>query len=118
MKTSKRVLSLLLALLMMVSLLPTAALAEPAPAFTRQPESGSHAPGESYLLTWELNLSPDRLELVREDPVGADALGGPLADGEPALIPVQELDPAAVNSFQNEYMSQYYWADFLYDEDF
>ncbi|MBR1824650.1 MAG: response regulator [Ruminococcus sp.] len=30
----------------------------------------------------------------------------------------KELDPAAVNSFQNEYMSQYYWADFLYDEDF
>ncbi len=30
----------------------------------------------------------------------------------------KELDPGAVNSFQNEYMSQYYWADFLYDEDF
>ena len=30
----------------------------------------------------------------------------------------KDLDPGAVNSFQNEYMSQYYWADFLYDEDF
>ncbi len=30
----------------------------------------------------------------------------------------KELDPGAVNSFQNEYMIQYYWADFLYDEDF
>ena len=30
----------------------------------------------------------------------------------------KELDAGAVNSFQNEYMSQYYWADFLYDEDF
>ena len=29
----------------------------------------------------------------------------------------KELDAGAVNSFQNEYMSQYYWADFLYDED-
>ncbi len=29
----------------------------------------------------------------------------------------KELDAGAVNSFQNEYMSQYYWADFLYDGD-
>ncbi len=92
---AKKVFSFLLALVMVLGLFPTPALAEPAPAFSLQPESGSHAPGESYLLTWELNLSPDRLELVREDPVGADALGGPLADGEPALIPVRELDPAA-----------------------
>lgn len=28
-----------------------------------------------------------------------------------------ELDSGAVNAYQNEYMSQYYWADFLYDED-
>jgi len=28
-----------------------------------------------------------------------------------------ELDAGAVNSYQNEYMSQYYWADFLFDED-
>ncbi len=28
----------------------------------------------------------------------------------------KELDAGAVNSYQNEYMSQYYWADFLYDE--
>ena len=34
MKTTKRACSLLLALLMMVSLLPAPALAEPAPAFT------------------------------------------------------------------------------------
>ncbi len=27
----------------------------------------------------------------------------------------QELDSSAVNAYQNEYMSQYYWADFLYD---
>ena len=27
----------------------------------------------------------------------------------------KELDAGAVNSYQNEYMSQYYWADFLYD---
>ena len=27
----------------------------------------------------------------------------------------QELDSGAVNAYQNEYMSQYYWADFLYD---
>ncbi len=27
----------------------------------------------------------------------------------------QELDAGAVNAYQNEYMSQYYWADFLYD---
>ena len=69
MKTTKRACSLLLALLMMVSLLPAPALAEPAPAFTQQPESGSHVPGESYLLTWELNQTPDRLELVREENV-------------------------------------------------
>ena len=25
----------------------------------------------------------------------------------------KELDPGAVNSYENEYMSQYYWADFL-----
>ena len=30
----------------------------------------------------------------------------------------KELDAGAVNSYQHEYMSQYYWADFLYDEDF
>lgn len=29
----------------------------------------------------------------------------------------KELDAGAVNAYQNEYMSQYYWADFLYDED-
>lgn len=28
----------------------------------------------------------------------------------------KELDAGAVNAYQNEYMSQYYWADFLYDE--
>ena len=28
----------------------------------------------------------------------------------------QELDAGAVNSYQNEYMSQYYWADFLYND--
>ena len=26
----------------------------------------------------------------------------------------QELDAGAVNAYQNEYMSQYYWADFMY----
>ena len=30
----------------------------------------------------------------------------------------KELDAGAVNAYQNEYMSQYYWADFLYDVDF
>ena len=29
----------------------------------------------------------------------------------------KELDVSTVNSFQNEFMSQYSWADFLYDED-
>ncbi|MBR6045142.1 MAG: response regulator [Ruminococcus sp.] len=29
----------------------------------------------------------------------------------------KELDAGAVNSYQNEYMSQYYWADFMFDED-
>jgi hypothetical protein len=94
MKSTKRVFSLLLALLMMVSLLPTPALAEPAPAFTLQPASGSHAPGETFTVTWALNQEPDRLELVREDPAGAEALGGPLEDEELSLIPVRELDPA------------------------
>ena len=28
----------------------------------------------------------------------------------------KELNAGAVNAYQNEYMSQYYWADFLYDE--
>ena len=28
----------------------------------------------------------------------------------------KELDAGAVNSYQNEYMSQYYWADFLYED--
>ena len=27
-----------------------------------------------------------------------------------------ELDAGAVNSYQNEYMSQYYWADFMINE--
>ena len=27
----------------------------------------------------------------------------------------REMDAGAVNAYQNEYMSQYYWADFLYD---
>ena len=27
-----------------------------------------------------------------------------------------ELDAGAVNAYQNEYMSQYYWADFLYND--
>ena len=110
MKTTKRACSLLLALLMMVSLLPAPALAEPAPAFTQQPESGSHVPGESYLLTWELNQTPDRLELVREENVilsEAKDLGGdsssPAApqndsgEDEPVLIPVQELEPEATS---------------------
>jgi uncharacterized protein YhbP (UPF0306 family) len=110
MKTTKRACSLLLALLMMVSLLPAPALAEPAPAFTLQPESGSHVPGESYLLTWELNQTPDRLELVREENVilsEAKDLGGdsssPAApqndsgEDEPVLVPVQELEPEATS---------------------
>ena len=29
----------------------------------------------------------------------------------------KELDAGAVNSYQNEYMSQYYWADFMFDAD-
>lgn len=29
---------------------------------------------------------------------------------------LKELDAGAVNAYQNEYMSQYYWADFLYDD--
>ena len=28
----------------------------------------------------------------------------------------QELDAGAVNSYQNEYMSQYYWADFMFND--
>lgn len=28
----------------------------------------------------------------------------------------QELDPGAVNAYECEYMSQYYWADFLYSD--
>ena len=28
----------------------------------------------------------------------------------------KELDAGAVNAYQNEYMSQYYWADFLYND--
>ena len=28
----------------------------------------------------------------------------------------RELDAGAVNAYQNEYMSQYYWGDFLYDD--
>ena len=28
----------------------------------------------------------------------------------------KELDGGAVNAYQNEYMSQYYWADFMFDE--
>ena len=35
---------------------------------------------------------------------------------------VRSYNALAVNpdvlDYQNEYMSQYYWADFLYDEDF
>lgn len=27
----------------------------------------------------------------------------------------KELDPGAVNTYECEYMSQYYWADFLYN---
>ena len=27
-----------------------------------------------------------------------------------------ELDAGAVNAFQNEYMSQYYWAEFFFDD--
>ena len=122
MKRMKRLFSFLLVLVFLAGLFPAAALAEepedpeePAEdfalrfpydetaadepqeehSFLVQPESGSHAPGESYVLTWELNRIPDRLELVREAPVGADAPGGPQIDEEPALIPVQELDPAA-----------------------
>ena len=95
MKTTKRVCSLLLALLMMVSLLPAPALAEPAPAFTLQPESGTYAPGESYLLTWELNQTPDRLELVREEPAEDGGLDVP--PEEPVLVPVEELEPEATS---------------------
>ncbi|MBQ6274947.1 MAG: hypothetical protein IJK63_12080 [Oscillospiraceae bacterium] len=91
MKSRKRVLSLLLALLMLVSLFPTAALAEApeeeAPVFLVQPESGCHPQGEPYLLTWALNRTPDRLELVREEPAEDPS--------EILLIPVQELDPAS-----------------------
>lgn len=28
----------------------------------------------------------------------------------------KELDSGAVNSYNSEYMAQYYWADFLYDD--
>ena len=27
-----------------------------------------------------------------------------------------ELDAGSVNAYQNEYMSQYYWADFMFDD--
>ena len=107
--TAKRLLSLLLALIFCVSLFPAAALAEepgeiapaeePAPAFLLQPESGGHAPGETYLLTWELNLIPDRLELVREalhleddaDPSQAGELG------RVELLFLRDLEPESTS---------------------
>ena len=124
MKTTKRLFSLLLALLMLLGLFPTAALAEepgvdetlsvePAepvedaaeqlpedeipesPAFLIQPLSGSHAPGETYVLTWALNLVPDRLELVREENAGDGVLDVPHDENGPAFILVRELDPAS-----------------------
>ena len=90
---AKRFLSLLLAILMCVSLLPASALAEEpeelAPEFLLQPQSGSVPEGEDYLVTWQLNLRPDRLELVREeDQPGEDGLP------ETVLVPERELDPA------------------------
>ena len=114
-KRIRKSFSLLLALVMVFSLLPVQAMAEepegaiapvteqePAgagaeaaesPIFLLQPESGSHAPGESYLVTWELDRTPDRLELVREEPVGDGVLDVPFDEDEPVLVPVRELDP-------------------------
>ena len=114
-KRIRKSFSLLLALVMVFSLLPVQAMAEepegaiapvreqePAgagaeaaesPVFLLQPESGSHAPGESYLVTWELDRTPDRLELVREEPVGDGVLDVPSDEDEPVLVPVRELDP-------------------------
>ena len=104
--------SLFLALVMVFSLLPVQAMAEEpegtiapvteqetagaeaeaaeSPIFLLQPESGSHAPGESYLVTWELDRTPDRLELVREEPAGDEVS---FDEDEPVLVPVRELDP-------------------------
>ena len=114
-KRIRKSFSLLLALVMVFSLLPVQAMAEepegaiapvteqePAgagaeaaesPIFLLQPVSGSHAPGESYLVTWELDRTPDRLELVREEPVGDGVLDVPFDEDEPVLVPVRELDP-------------------------
>lgn len=108
--------SLLLALVMVFSLLPVQAMAEepegaiapvteqePAgagaeaaesPVFLLQPESGSHAPGESYLVTWELDRTPDRLELVREEPAGDEVS---FEKDEPVLVHVRELEPESTS---------------------
>ena len=91
---AKRFLALFLVLVFCISLFPAAALAEEpeelAPEFLLQPQSGSVPEGEDYLVTWQLNLRPDRLELVREeDQPGEDGLP------ETVLVPERELDPAS-----------------------
>lgn len=111
-KRIRKSVSLFLTLVMVFSLLPMQAMAEEpegaiapvtgqeiagaeaeaaeSPIFLLQPESGSHAPGESYLVTWELDRTPDRLQLVREEPAGDEVS---FDEDEPVLVPVRELDP-------------------------
>ena len=95
---AKRLFSFLLALVMLLSLSPVPALAEEtgeSPAFLVQSVSGSRAAGESYVLTWALNRTPDRLELVREatEEEGAAEGVGPYDGDGPVLVLVQELEP-------------------------
>ncbi len=91
---AKKLLSFLLTLVMLVSLFPAASLAEEpeelAPEFLLQPRSGSIPEGEDYLVTWQLNLRPDRLELTQEEEQ-PDENGLP----ETVLVPERELDPAS-----------------------
>ena len=98
MKRTKRLLSLLLVLVFLVGLFPVSALAEEeSPAFTVQPASGSHAPGESYALAWALNQRPDSLELVREATEEERANQGLGPCDEAPLVLVLDLDPESTS---------------------
>ena len=64
MKATKRCLSLLLALVLVLSLLPAPAAQAVDYAFTKQPTGGNIAPGGYCKITWKTNFTPKKIDVV------------------------------------------------------
>ena len=69
---------------------------------------------QSYIYALKKSLKAVGAEAVLVHTYNAFAVGTKLLDCD--YYRFKELDAGAVNSYENEYMSQYSWADFLFED--